>query len=517
MRGIKFFRFVFYCLFLTLHASLFTLHAEKLVIYHTNDIHGYISPREASFHKENPKRLIGGFAVLAQIVRQEKGPYLLLDSGDLFFGSPEGNLTNGEGVLEAANALGYDAVAVGNHEFDFGEKRLLALSKKLKAPLLAANIMKRYVKKEEPSRPEYATPYIIKEKEGVKVGIIGLITQNTPVLTLPRHVRRLKFLRPVNSAKELAGRLRREEECDLIILLTHIGFAKEGEDFEDDRYLARQVPGIDLILGGHSHTRLTSAYQEPKNKTIIVQSGSYLSALDKLELTLDPKTKKIKKFEHRLIDLWVDEIGQDPKILRLIEPYKNKVNQQLSRVIGRTQGELSHARGEDSILGNLIADAMKEQAQADIAMHNTGGIRSAIPVGEISLRHLYTAFPFDNTVVVLELTGGQIKEILENSLTEQKKRMYVSGLSLRYRSSRPKGHRIADISIGGKPLLVTKNYTVATNSFLAEGGDGYPTFLRASRKDDLGVLVRDAASQWIAKRSPLNPKSETRLIDLRGN
>ncbi|MBI2069314.1 MAG: bifunctional metallophosphatase/5'-nucleotidase [Elusimicrobia bacterium] len=502
---------------------------QTLVIYHTNDIHGYISAREATFHKENPKRLIGGFAALAAVVKKEKHPRLLLDSGDLFFASPEGNLTMGESVVTLANALGFAAGAIGNHEFDMGEKRLGEIAKKVKFPLLGANILNRLSKKSGPSaaaaaaaaaaagetraapqeRPEYATPYVIRDVAGLKVGLIGLITPATPTVTLPKHVRKLKFPRPVNVAKDLVAELKKQG-CDLVIVLSHIGWAKAGEEFEDDKYLAKNVPGIDVILGGHSHTRLERAYQDESHKTIIIQSGSYLSAVGRLELTLDGG-KKIKRFDHRLIDLWIDQVGEDPEILTIAKPYKDKVDAKLAAVVGEAKSDLFPNRDGESVLGNAIADAMRLRAKADIAMQNPGGIRSPIPAGAITLRQVYATLPFDNTIVTMELTGGQIKEIVEATLADDKGKMQISGLRLRYDPRRPKGHRLTDLRIDGKPILVTKSYLVATNSFLADGGDGYGTFLRGENKKDSGVLLRDAFVEYVRMKSPVAPGMDGRI------
>ncbi len=486
---------------------------KKLVFYHTNDIHGYITSSEAKFYKENPKRLIGGFAVLANLVKQEKGPYLLLDSGDIFSGAPEGSLTGGESVVTLMNHLGYAAAAIGNHEFDKKERNLTKLAKQAKFPFLSANIYLRYPKtKGKDEQPSYATAYTIREINGVKVGIMGLITPDTPRVTMPKNVARLKFLRPVNVAKKVVQELR-SQGCDLVIALSHIGWAKPGEsDFEDDKYLAAHVPGIDVILGGHTHTFLKEPYQDPTNKTIIIQSGRYLTASTRLELELDGKNK-IQNFKHKLIDLWVDEIGEDAETLKLVNRYKDAADKKLSKVIGTTNVDLVPNRDAESLLGNLVSDSMKDAVASDIALQNSGGIRDSISAGPITLRSVYSVLPFDNTIVVFKFTGSQIREILETSAAGSISRMQVSGLRVRYDSHHPRGHRIKEIWIGSKPLSETREYTLATNSFIAQGGDGYKTFLNAQDKKDTGIMLRDAMASYVEKNTPINAKVEGRITE----
>lgn len=501
IKGIGFFIFFIF--------AAFPLWADRhLVIFHTNDVHGYISAREATFYKENPKRMIGGFGVLANVIQQEQEPKIWLDSGDFFFASPEGNMSKGESVLTLANTLGLTAMAVGNHEFDFGPRRLEELAKKAKFPFLSANVRLR---KSEKERPAYVKPYIIKEVGGVKVGIIGLITPRTPLGALPKYVRHLKFLRPVNEAAASVKDLR-EQGCELVIAVTHIGLAQEGENYEDEKYLAAQAPGLDVILGGHSHTRLSKALQDPVNKTIVIQSGSYLTQVGRLELWVG-QDGKVSRFEHRLMDLWVDELGQDPRALRLLAPFKEEVDRKLSEVVGETKVDLTTSREGESLMGDIVADCIKETVQADIGIQNSGGIRTSIPAGPMTLRHLYNALPFENTIYMVTLTGSQVKDLLEASFSEATSRLQVSGLMIRYDMTRPKGHRLIEVLVNKKPVLITQNYVVATNNFLADGGDGYKIFLNGASRKDTRIVLRDAMTECIKKRSPLKPALEGRLVD----
>ncbi|MFC1522142.1 bifunctional metallophosphatase/5'-nucleotidase [Elusimicrobiota bacterium] len=531
--------------------------AEKgktIVLYHTSDIHGYIAKREAKYFKKDPTRQVGGFAALKNLLVREKRPYILLDSGDMFAaGAPEGSITRGESLVTLMNHLGYSAAAIGNHEFDFGERTLYRFADKAEFPLLAANIKFRHpikvkeedkedgekdadkkqdeekgegeegeekeIKKIIKTVPDYVTAYTIKEIDNIKIGIFGLITQQTAYITAPKNVRRLKFLSPTIHAKNMVKKLREEEGCSLVIALTHIGWQDEDDKpFDDDKHIAKKVPGIDVILGGHSHTFLKTAFQDPDTKTIIIHSGEYLSAVGRLELVLaQPKqvqgrtVQKVSGFTHELKDLWIDEVGEDAKTLSIVEKYKKQVDKKLSKVIGRALDDFLPNELEESTLGNLITDSFRDWAKADIAFHNSGGIRNKILKGEITLRHNFSVSPFPNTLVTMKLTGSQILEILEKTVSTPHGIMQVSGLKYTYDPKRPKERRVTRVIAGNQPIARTKSYLVATNSFLAQGGDGYKTFKFGVNIKNSGVSTRSIVAKYITKKSPISPKKENRI------
>ncbi|MBI4368964.1 MAG: 5'-nucleotidase C-terminal domain-containing protein [Elusimicrobia bacterium] len=505
--------FIGFFWFLTWNLELGTLNAgaaeRKIVMYHTNDIHGYISAREAAFYKENPKRLIGGFAALAALAKTEKDPVLFLDSGDLFFASPEGNLTRGESVRVLAGAVGFTASAIGNHEYDFGEERIIELSKKAKFPLLSANIERKHPLKGQPAIPEYITPYIVREAAGIKVCILGLITPKTPQVAYPTYVAHLKFLDPIQTARRYSKELERQG-CELTVALTHLGWAKDGEDFNDEKRLAHEVPGLDVVLGGHSHTRVEKAYQDPDTKTIAIQSGSYLTAVGRLALWVDAHGR-VTRYEHNLRSLWIDEVGEDPAILELMKPFKAQVDQELSIIIATASVDMKDRYDGESVLGNFVADSIREVAKADIAMTNSGGIRSWIPAGPVTLRQIYTVLPFDNTVVTMNLTGRQIWDTLEHGFAGGRGVLQVSGLMVRYDPGRPAGSRLIEVALTNGPLDMNVSYRVATINFLADGGEGYSTFFQGRDRQDTGILQRDAMRQVLSQKSPAAPVIEGRI------
>lgn len=254
----------------------------KIRVYHTNDVHGWIMARPDKFQTN---RLVGGAAALASLISKDEGPKLVLDAGDWWQGTPEGSLTKGEAVADVFNAIGYDAVVIGNHEYDDGADSLRALIGKIKVPVLSANTYGA-----DGKLVPWVRPSILKEVAGVKVGIFGLTTTNMRRLAFPKNIAGLDFRREVDVAREQVKALKRQG-ATVIIAVTHIGLEVEGSKHEGDQTLAREVPGIDLIVGGHSHTFLTRPVQG-ENGTLIVQAGQYLQKAGRATLEIDPATKR---------------------------------------------------------------------------------------------------------------------------------------------------------------------------------------------------------------------------------
>ncbi|UPT74429.1 MAG: metallophosphoesterase [Elusimicrobiota bacterium] len=224
----------------------------KLRVYHTNDVHGWIMPRPDKFQTN---RLVGGAAALAALIAKDTGPKLVLDAGDWWQGTPEGSLTKGEAVADVFNAIGYDAVVIGNHEYDDGADSLKTLIGKIKVPVLSANTYGA-----DGKLVPWVRASIVKEIAGVKVGIFGLTTTNMRRLAFPKNIAGLDFRREVDVAREQVKALKRQG-ATVIIAVTHIGLENEHSKHEGDQTLAREVPGIDLIVGGHSHTFLSRPVQ----------------------------------------------------------------------------------------------------------------------------------------------------------------------------------------------------------------------------------------------------------------
>ncbi len=448
-----------------------------LRLLHVNDFHGFAEPHRPLGSLE----LQGGAAYLAFQVKRLRAakPSLFLAAGDMIQGDNWANLFEGASVVELLNALQVDAMVLGNHEFDFGQEVLKKRLKEAKFPVLAANLQGL----------SGIQPAVVKQVGGIKVAILGVITPDTAVTTHPRNVTGLTFTSPEAAVREHLPRLRRE--ADLVVVLSHLGFAA-------DRKLAKQVPGIDVIVGGHSHTRLKEPVKV--NGTYIVQAFEHGKVLGVLDLSL--RRGKVVRAAGRLVEI-KPEVGQaDPEVLEIVKKYQQKVDSSLNEVVGEAAADLdaSQARIKETNLGNLVADVLREKTGADVAILNGGSFRASIPRGPITRKQLYTALPFDNYLVALRLTGRQLREALEHGVSgvAQKEGRFpqVSGLRFSYRPAAPPGQRVTEVEVGGRPLEDAKTYTVATNDFLAAGGDGYTVFgaaLKAGGLTSTGGLLQSEA------------------------
>jgi len=298
-------------------------------------------------------------------------------------------------------------------------------------------------------------------------------------------------------------------------VLSHLGF-------REDRKLAQQSPGIGVIVGGHSHTKLSRP--ATVSGAIIVQAYEHAKVLGVLDLTLE--NGKITAFTGRLEPIKPGAVEPDPAVLQLVKKYADKVDVELKVPIGAAEVDLDgdHVPRRETNFGNLVTDAMRARANADLALINGGSIRTSIPKGEITKKQLYTALPYKNYVVALKLKGRQIKAALEHGVSQVGSKAgrfpQVSGLKFSYRKQAPVGERVQEISLDGRPLDLHKEYTLATNDFLAAGGDGYRVLadvisaqdykesggLLKSDKlayNDPGTYVADAVIDYIKHMSPV--------------
>jgi len=482
----------------------------QLRIIYLNDFHGFSEPHKPGGAQEK----LGGIAYLAgeaNKLRRDK-PSLLLAAGDMIQGNSWVNLFQGQSVLALMNLMRFDAMVVGNHEFDFGQDTLKTRIKEAHFPVLGANV----------EGLSELKPYVIKELQGLKVAIIGLVTPDAPVATHPRNVVGLKFLPPGAALEKYLPEL--QSQADLVIVLSHIGY-------QADRELAAQVPGIGVIVGGHSHTKLL----QPTviNHTLIVQAWEHAKALGVLDLTVEDG--KIKGFSGHLEMIKPGRGQEDKAVGALVARYTAQVNAILGERIGQAGVDLDgeQVRIRETNLGDLIADILRQAAGAQAALINAGSIRASIPKGPITLKDIYTVLPFDNYLVAIKLTGKQIREVLEHGVSgveEWAGRFpQVSGLSFTYSRRAPAGSRVQEVFIGGQPLEPQKEYAVATNDFMAAGGDGYRAFGEALKSspdfaniggmlkgdklayNDAGRWLREVVIDHIRKQKKVAPRVEGRI------
>ena len=485
-----------------LHCATFSAHAaERLTILHVNDFHGRVFP--ITDKPADRMRPMGGAAYLAAMIETEKSRnpqgVILLSAGDMFQGTPISDVFHGRPVLEMMNGLHFDAMTLGNHEFDWGRTALAGIIKSAAFPVLSANIVDR-----AGNYLSGVRPYIIVERKGVKIAVIGLTTPETPYATKAENVRDLTFLDPARVLPGLLSEVRRKGAV-LIVLLTHLGL-------DEDKRLAAAVEGIDVIVGGHSHTVVTDPVTV--GRTRIVQAGSHGLYLGVLELTVDERTGRIeaatKKGELKVVSAGPKD-PFDAQIARIADGYREKTSAAFRQVLGETGVALTRHADRESVLGDVIADAMRESAHAEIAIQNSGAIRADIPAGRITMEQVYTALPFDDVLVAMDLSGAALLGLLEKSIARDKGILQVSGMEVRYDAGRTGDKRVREVRAGGAPLDASRMYRVVTNDFLVAGGDKVSDF-REGRHLTYGGAVRDAFIAYLKRHSPLSPRTEERIV-----
>ncbi len=459
---------------------------REVVILYTNDFHSAIDPIPAYWLDEKPMPHLGGAAHLMTLVEQirereaEAGrPVFLFDTGDMFTGMLS-KLTRGEMLMEMMVTLGYDAMTVGNHELDYGWENFRRQMFRVPFPVLGANIF--YKDSDIP----YSRPHAVIEEEGFRIGVIGVIGQDARSVVLPSLVTELDFHDPAPYVRASIEELR--EDVDLVVVLAHQGntgpMQTDAEahpeiqrDFDEDIDLSGKVPGIDILVGGHAHRGIEEPFVHPQTKSIIVQTYGYGTRLGFLRLEVDTDSGKVLSHKGELLEVRSDEIDPHPFMASKMEAYKKKVEAHIGEVVGRASTRLIRSYNTESLLGAFSCDVLRELTGSDVAFMNAGGLRADLPQGPITLGNVQDAFPFLNTVMVLELTGAQIRNVLEQGFTLKRGMVQVSGLVAAYDSNRPEGQRLLELSIGGSAVDDGRSYRVATNSFVAEGGDLYTMFL----------------------------------------
>ncbi|MBR4152719.1 MAG: bifunctional metallophosphatase/5'-nucleotidase [Selenomonadaceae bacterium] len=440
--------------------------AAELVIFHTNDMHSRIQNTD-----DSGKSI--GLAEIAAAVKEvkSKNPATLwLDAGDTLHGMPMITISNGENIIPILNAAGIDAMTAGNHDFNYGTEQLEKLAKELNCPLLDANVIRKSNGK------RIFEPYKIFKLNGIKVGVFGLSTPETAYKANPTKLTAVEFLNPFETAQIMIKKLR--PKCDVLIALMHMGVDASSE-YTSER-IARETKGIDLIVDGHSHTALADG--ELVGDTLIVQAGCYEHFLGRA--TIEVENHKIISKKAELLDAdAVKEIAPvpDKNILTTLAEVNKRAEVLLNEVIAHSDKKLSSerllVRRNESELGNLTADAFRWAAKTDIAIINSGGLRSDLPKGDIRKRDIISIFPFGNTLRIAEIKGATIREMLEYSVEYYPASfggfLNVSGMTFSYDPSQPGKNRVKEVLISGSPLDDEKIYTIALVDFMTAGGDGY--------------------------------------------
>ncbi|HEX7587045.1 MAG TPA: bifunctional UDP-sugar hydrolase/5'-nucleotidase, partial [Anaerolineae bacterium] len=477
-----------------------------------NDMHGYLEGEKLTGGDGTTFEfggIISAIGTLVRLKRETGEATLTLDGGDFWQGTFPSNRDEGKTIIAAMNAAGYDALTLGNHDFDHGQAVLIARAGEAGFPFLAANI----TDESSGAPPAWVKPYLVKTVAGIRFGIIGLANSSTPVISKASNSKGLKFAPEQDALKQILPQVK--AKSDLVIVLAHEGIDK-------DQILAANVAGIDLIVSAHTHVE----QRQPKlvNGTIIVHAGYKAQYVGRLDLKIDPATKKIIDYTKNNEPVpAVSNKATPPKAVadsigRLLADARDAIN----RPVGETQIDLNRAYTADGRstgeypAGNLVVDAMLAANQAgvrpaDFAIYNNAGIRADIPKGPLTYGALYNMVPFDNILTAMDLQGEDIKAVLDVAVSCPRVNTLVAGMSFVFDCSKSLGSRVYDIKIQGKPIDLQKTYRVQTIDYLATGGDGQVGFTHGTNLA-YGDPVIDVVVDYVTKHSPVNPKIDGRIV-----
>lgn len=523
----------------------------QLVIAHMNDTHG--RAKEGKYDGM-------GFARVSTVVkdlRASEENVLFLDAGDTFHGTTFATLSRGESIVRLLNAMDLDALSPGNHDFNYGKERLKELEEMAEFDIVSANVI-------DEDGDHFFNPYVIKDMEGVRVGVFGLATPETAYKTNPKNVEGISFASPIKYAEKTVAKLK-EEGVDLIIAVCHLGIDESTKREYQSIGVVEAVDGIDILVDGHSHTALKNGMVV--NDTMIVQTGEYdknfgivgvkvsdgemevaarlitkaeaVGSIETREVVLEetqiisavnrytikagdnltkiaanydiplttlleanteiknpnriypgnelavPVEKEVVNVMTQASTTVMPGIAEDPEIIKLIDEIEAEQQKITGVEIGSSPvtlyGEREMVRREETNLGNLITESMLWKTGADIAMTNGGGIRASIGEGIISVGDVITVLPFGNYVITKKVRGQDVLDALEHGISDYPATKgafpHVAGMRVVFDASKEAGSRLVDVIMeSGEPLDPDREYILATNDFMAAGGDDYLMF-----------------------------------------
>jgi 5'-nucleotidase/UDP-sugar diphosphatase len=505
-------------------ASLAPRAPLKLTLLHTNDHHGRFWPNsDGEYGLAARKTLID--KVRAEVAAAG-GHVLLLDGGDINTGVPESDLQDAEPDFKGMNLLGYDAAAIGNHEFD---KPLIVLDKQRqwsKFPLLAANIYNRT------TGQRMYEPYRVFERGGYKIAVMGLTTDDTQKMVLPANIVNVEFRKPADEAAKLVPELRRQ--ADMVIAATHMGHytdGKSGVNAAGDVEMARAVKGLDLIVGGHSQNpvcmsaenRRNDAYvpgqpcaPDRQNGAWIVQAHEWGKYVGRADFVIEAGKIELVKYQLLPVNLsarqadgtrkvYTERLAEDAAVRDFLKPFQDNGQARLTVPVGETvgvfDGDRNRVRSQPTNLGVLIARSMMERTGADLSIMNAGGVRDSLPEGKITYRDVLKVQPFGNQISLVRLSGAELLKYLEAvaKMTPGSGAFpQTVGVQMVIEASVLKEARV-----GGQPIDARREYRLALNNFTAGGGDGYPKLSDHPGHVNTGFADADVMRSFIAARSPI--------------
>lgn len=419
--------------------------SKTLVIFHTSDTHGFFYPQNK----------IGGFAALKNVINHEKKPFLLLDSGDFANGTAEAKFSRGAKVVQLMNAVGYSAVTIGNHEFDFKDAGITALIQESKFSILAANLREKATGL-LPAGVQAARVFNV---DGIKVAVIGL-ANNHPSQPTQKYT----FIKPLTALSKALQEVEKQDPA-VVIVIVHDSFV----DYQHDilpymGQIAKRFPGrVQVVLGGHAH-KIVNEYLE---STLYVESGAHLEAVSKITVNVDDETGKFLSAQAKLISLNVDEVGQDKTVAKLAEELREPgLDNEVAVITKRLSKKPILPNTLDGELDDWLADEGRKITKTEIFIHNTGGTRMDLLPGSLTRRQLIDLFPFNDVLISMDVPGYTLKKFIKSGLVPWNKYTY-SGITVSFDKIGPNRVKNLQIKINGKPLEKRQIYRVGTNSYIA--------------------------------------------------
>ena len=525
----------------------------RLHLMWTNDVHGHIAPEPARFMNPAFPPPLGGAASAARYIKAVRAKaeaageeVLLVDVGDMWQGTPIGSKTEGTAVIEYFNAIGYDFAVPGNHDFDKGRDNAERLARMSNFPWVCCNL----VEEETGEIVDWVLPELMIDVQGIKIGVVGIITPSTKTMSFPKNVMGLEFLNMPEKVSEYRDRLK-SDGADLIFLAIHEGLpydSKEGwkriaggEETETageqagtfgtnySNYgmnlmeLVHEVPGIDFAVGGHTHKGYHEPWIDYVNHTMCFESFGNGSSIGHAILLIDRKTKSLIGYEGShdrgtLITLFEDEIWPDPEIQEVIRPYHEQAEAEMQKVVGRSAVALPRGDAGSNLVGNLVTDAMVEYFKADFSFQNLGGLRANLPGGNLTSRDIFSVLPFGNELVVVDMDGRMVRRIIERKVAGTSAGLVIGGAKMSYDPGRVDYDRVVELEINGEPWDPNRIYKVVCTNFLMEGNSGldFLTGIKGDKIVPTGITTMEAVEHYLELHSPVRPRVDDRWVEKKG-
>lgn len=504
-----------------------------LNILHTNDIHGGIVERAATFLNPDFPPGVGGGAWISSFVSdarrqcEDAGEFVVLvDAGDIWQGTPLGGYDSGASVVSWMNAAGYDMMTLGNHDFDRGAETALRNASLADFPVVCANFVTT-----EGTVPDGIVPYVIMDFGGVRTAFIGLTTPDTYTLVDETGLEGYAFADEVSSLERCMDEAR-DAGAETIVLVSHLGQPPDpdvylervlaawdsGEEYTkgfalNNVELTCQVSGIDAVISGHIHVGLSEPWVNPVTHSIIVQGYGNGTGIGWLRLWLDSETGTVTGYDcpmgEEYISLLHEQFWPDSSVAALVDSYRQVAEAGMDEVVGEALAEIPRGAAEHP-LGRLVADAIRWRTGADVALMNRGGIRASIPRGPVSARTVYTALPFEEDILAFRVTGEELLQILETGMQGRRRDMQISGFTCERDQSRPDGSKILEPMVNGEPLDSGAEYTFVTTGYLAHGSVGFG-ILTGFEPWHTGYNLMETVLEYVKEFSPIEPDYRDRI------